>query len=49
MTSACGCSAEAPTAEELDAQPEPWWRDRELLFPIASGVALALAFIIDVG
>ncbi|MDO5499345.1 MAG: cation-translocating P-type ATPase [Propionibacteriaceae bacterium] len=43
--SACGCSAEAPEAEEQEDRP--WWRDRGLLIPLVSGVALVAGLIVD--
>ncbi|MFO6505348.1 heavy metal translocating P-type ATPase [Corynebacterium freneyi] len=49
MTSACGCSHDAPEPigfSEPDAPPTPWWRDREVLVPVFSGVALVAAFLV---
>ena len=49
MTSACGCSHDAPEPtdfSEPEAPPTPWWRDREVLVPVFSGVALIAAFLI---
>ena len=49
MTSACGCSHDAPDPtdfSEPEAPPTPWWRDREVLVPVFSGVALVAAFLI---
>lgn len=49
MTSACGCSHDAPEPtdfSEPEAPPTPWWRDREVLVPVFSGVALVAAFLI---
>lgn len=49
MTSACGCSHDAPEPTEFsepEAPPTPWWRDREVLVPVFSGIALAAAFLI---
>ncbi|MFC3849966.1 heavy metal translocating P-type ATPase [Corynebacterium hansenii] len=49
MTSACGCSHDAPEPldfSEPEAPPTPWWRDREVLVPVFSGVALVAAFAI---
>ena len=48
MTSACGCSHDAPETTEFsepEAPPTPWWRDREVLVPVFSGIALAAAFL----
>lgn len=49
MTSSCGCSHDAPEPtdfSEPEAPPTPWWRDREVLVPVFSGVALVAAFLI---
>ncbi|KGF15851.1 heavy metal translocating P-type ATPase [Corynebacterium freneyi] len=49
MTSACGCSHDAPEPigfSEPEAPPTPWWRDREVLVPVFSGVALVAAFLV---
>lgn len=51
MTSACGCSHDAPEPtdfSEPEAPPTPWWRDREVLVPVFSGVALVAAFLIGI-
>lgn len=46
MSDACGCCAdERPDIDE----PEdlPWWRDREVLVPAASGIALGAGLLAD--
>lgn len=44
-TSACGCEAPEPVAE--DEEQMPWWRDREVMVPVFSGVALLAGLICD--
>ncbi|NMB22552.1 MAG: cadmium-translocating P-type ATPase [Corynebacterium sp.] len=45
MTSACGCE---PTDTVVDTEEHtPWWRDRAVLIPVASGVALLIGLILD--
>ena len=49
MTSACGCSHDAPDPadiDEPDAAPIPWWRDGEIIVPVLSGIALVAAFLV---
>ena len=52
MTSACGCSAPEPAAPgagfSLETEPlTPWWRDRSVLIPVASGLALVAGFLLE--
>ena len=47
-TSACGCSCGTP--KPLFDEPEehgPWWKDTELMFPIAAGVFCITGFVLD--
>lgn len=46
MTSACGCEPSAPMTEEQE-EHTPWWRDRAILLPVASGVSLLLGLIFE--
>src|SRR5699024_6590922 len=45
MTSACGCEPSAPMTEE--DEHTPWWRDRAILLPVASGLTLLLGLILE--
>ena len=45
MTSACGCAPAEPRASE--EEHTPWWRDRAVLIPVASGVSLILGLILE--
>ena len=45
MTSACGCEPSAPMARE--EEHTPWWRDRAILLPVASGVSLLVGLILE--
>lgn len=45
MTSACGCEPSVPMADE--EEPTPWWRDRAVLLPVASGVSLLIGLILE--
>lgn len=44
-TSACGCDAPEPVSE--DEVHTPWWRDREVMIPVFSGVALLAGLILS--
>lgn len=45
MTSACGCEPAAPVTEE--EEHTPWWRDRAVLIPVASGLTLLVGLILE--
>ncbi len=45
MTSASGCEPSVPMADE--EEPTPWWRDRAVLLPVASGVSLLIGLILE--
>lgn len=45
MTSACGCEPSAPMTEE--EEHTPWWRDRAVLIPVASGMSLLIGLILE--
>jgi len=44
MTSACGCEPVAPVTDE--EEHTPWWRDRAVLIPVASGMSLLIGLIL---
>lgn len=49
MSSACGCE-HAPRAvadDESEEERRPWWRDREVMVPVLSGVALLAGLVLD--
>lgn len=51
MSTACGCSDEPPKSrpgvdpDELEEAHAPWWRDRGVMVPVLSGVALGAGLI----
>src|SRR5690625_807359 len=45
MSDACGCAAPTPHSESDDHAP--WWRDRAILIPAASGVTLLVGLILE--
>ncbi len=53
MSEACGCSGGTVTpgphggGEETDTTPAPWWRDRGMVVPALSGVALGAGLICE--
>lgn len=48
MSSACGCEPVSPVAgaEEAPEERTPWWRDRGVMVPVASGVSLVVGLLI---
>lgn len=47
MSSACGCEPGEMTGEETEEAERPWWRDREIMLPVLSGVALLAGLVIE--
>ncbi|WP_206436322.1 heavy metal translocating P-type ATPase [Corynebacterium hylobatis] len=45
MSSACGCEPAGPRVEP--GESSPWWRDRAVLLPVASGVALLTGLVLE--
>lgn len=48
MSDAC-CAPDpaAPSDHEAELNPAPWWRDRSLLLPALSGVALLIGLALN--
>lgn len=46
MSAACGCESTEPT-DHIQAEESPWWQDRAMLIPIASGIALLGGLVVE--